>query len=73
MVHFNLCSFNAILYKSLNEKILDQNHNENTFEIKHNAREHIFGKKIDTTIVTLDWAQEEDIMMVDTRKKILSK
>jgi hypothetical protein len=23
MVHFNLCSFNSILYKSLNEKILD--------------------------------------------------
>jgi hypothetical protein len=23
MVHFNLCSFNSILYKSLNENILD--------------------------------------------------
>ena len=23
MVHFNLCSFNAILYKSLDEKIMD--------------------------------------------------
>ena len=23
MVHFNLCSFNAIIYKSLDEKILD--------------------------------------------------
>jgi hypothetical protein len=24
MVHFNLCSFNAIIYKSLDENILDQ-------------------------------------------------
>jgi hypothetical protein len=24
MVHFNLCSFNAIIYKSLDEKITDQ-------------------------------------------------
>jgi hypothetical protein len=24
MVHFNLCSFNEIIYKSLDEKILDR-------------------------------------------------
>jgi hypothetical protein len=44
----------------------EENHNENTYEIKPSARKRIFGKKYDTTIVSLDWAQEEDCMLVNT-------
>jgi hypothetical protein len=36
----------------------EENHDENTCEIKMSARECIFGKKTDTTIFSLDWAQE---------------
>jgi hypothetical protein len=46
--------------------LCEENNDENTCEIKKNAREHIFGKIFDTTIATLDWALEEDVMMVDT-------
>jgi hypothetical protein len=35
---------------------------------KREQRENLW-KKIDTTIVALDWAPEEDVMMVDTRNK----
>jgi hypothetical protein len=44
----------------------EENHDENTCEIKNNAREHIFGKIYNTIIATLDWAHEEDVMIVDT-------
>jgi hypothetical protein len=47
----------------------EENHDEDTCEIKRNAREHIFGKRSYTTIVSLDWDREEDVMMVDTRNK----
>jgi hypothetical protein len=45
------------------------NHNENTCEIKKNPRECFFGKRTDIKIVSLEWDQEEDLMMVDTQKK----
>jgi len=47
----------------------EENHNENTCEIKKNAREGIFGKRINITMVALDWAQEEDVIMVETQNK----
>ena len=47
----------------------DDNHDESTCEVKKIAREWIFGKKVDTTIVALYWAPEVDAMMVDTRNK----
>jgi hypothetical protein len=47
----------------------EENHDENTCEVRRNAREWIFGKISDTTIVALDWAPEEDVMMVDTQNK----
>jgi hypothetical protein len=47
----------------------DDNHEESTCEVKKRAQERIFGKKADTTIVSLDWAPKEDVMMVDTRNK----
>jgi hypothetical protein len=47
----------------------EDNHDESTYEVKKNARERIFGKKVDTIIVALYWDLEEDVMMVDTRNK----
>jgi hypothetical protein len=47
----------------------EENHNENTCEIKLSTRESVFDKKIDTTIDALYWAHEEDFMMVDTQNK----
>ena len=37
--------------------------------MRRNAREQIFGKIFDSTIVALDWAPKEDAMMVDTQNK----
>jgi hypothetical protein len=49
--------------------IFEENHDENTCEIRKNAREHIFGKIYDTMIVAYIGLIEEDVMMVDTRNK----
>ena len=34
-----------------------------------NARYCIFGKRVNTTIVALDWAPYEDVMLNNTQKK----
>jgi hypothetical protein len=47
----------------------DDNHEESTYEVNKRAQEKTFGKNIETTIVSLDWAHEEDVMMVNTRNK----
>jgi hypothetical protein len=47
----------------------EENHDENTCEVKRNARDKIFGKRPDTTIVVLDWVEPEDVMVVNTRNK----
>jgi hypothetical protein len=47
----------------------DDNHEESTCEVNKIAQEKIFGKNIETTIVSLDWAREEDVMIVNTRNK----
>jgi hypothetical protein len=48
----------------------EENHDENiTCEVKINARDNIFGKGTDTTIVVLDWVEPEDDMVVNTRNK----
>jgi hypothetical protein len=47
----------------------EENHDENTCEVKKNVRDKIFGKRHDTTIVVLDWAELEDVMVINTRNK----
>jgi hypothetical protein len=44
----------------------EENHDENTCDIKKNAREQIFSKISSTMIAAPDWDHEEDVMMVDT-------
>jgi ribonuclease HI len=47
----------------------EEHHEESTCEIKKNVRDRIFGKKPDTTIVVLDWAPQDDVMVVNTINK----
>jgi hypothetical protein len=47
----------------------EENHDEMTCEVKRNARDRIFGKKLDATIVVLDWAPQDDVMVINTRNK----
>ena len=35
----------------------EENHEESTSEVKKNARDKIYGKRPDTTIVVLDWVE----------------
>jgi hypothetical protein len=47
----------------------EENHEENTCEVKKSARDKIFGKNPEATIFVLDWAEPEDVMIINTRKK----
>jgi hypothetical protein len=47
----------------------EENHDESTCEVKKNAKDKIFGKRSDATIVVLDWAQPDDVMVVNTINK----
>jgi hypothetical protein len=47
----------------------EENHEESTCEVKKSARDKIFGKNVETTIVILDWAKLEDVMIIKTRNK----
>ena len=46
-----------------------ENHEESTCEVKKTARDKIFGKRHETTIVVLDWEEPEDVMIINTRNK----
>jgi hypothetical protein len=50
-------------------KFCEENHDENTCEVKINARDKIFGKRPDTMITILDWDKSEDVMVFNTRNK----
>jgi hypothetical protein len=47
----------------------EENQDENTYKVKRNARDKIFGNRPDTTIVVLDWFEPEDVMVVNTKNK----
>jgi hypothetical protein len=49
-------------------KFCEENQNENTYEVKRNDRDRIFGKRLDTTIVVLYWYEIEDVMVVNARE-----
>jgi hypothetical protein len=50
-------------------KFCEEHHEESTCEVKKNDRDKIFGKRPETTIVVLDFAEPEDIMIINTRNK----
>jgi hypothetical protein len=47
----------------------EENHEESTCEVKKSVRDKIFGKRLETTIVVLDFAEPEDVMIINTRNK----
>jgi hypothetical protein len=50
-------------------KFCEENHEESTCEVKKSARDKIFGKSPETTITVLDFADPEDVMIINTRNK----
>jgi hypothetical protein len=50
-------------------KFCKEHHAESTCEVKKNVRDKIFGKRHETTIVVLDFAEPEDVMIINTRNK----
>jgi hypothetical protein len=46
-----------------------ENHEESTCEVKKSSNDKIFGKRHETTIVVLDSAEPEDVMIINTRNK----
>jgi hypothetical protein len=47
----------------------EEHHEETTCEVKKSARDKIFGKRPEATIVVLDFAEPEDVMVINTRNK----
>jgi hypothetical protein len=47
----------------------EEHHEESTCEVKKSTRHKIFGKRPETTIVVLEFADLEDVMIINTRKK----
>jgi hypothetical protein len=47
----------------------EEHHEESTCEVKKSARDKIFGKRPETTIVVLDFADPKDVMIINTRNK----
>jgi hypothetical protein len=47
----------------------EENHDESTCEVKKNAKDRIFGKKLMLLLLFLDWAHQDDVMVVNTRNK----
>jgi len=47
----------------------EENHEESTCKVKKNARDNIFVKRLDITIIFLDWAEPNDVMVINTRNK----
>jgi hypothetical protein len=47
----------------------EEQHEETTCEVKKSARDKIFGKRLEATIVVLYFAEPEDVMVINTRNK----
>jgi hypothetical protein len=47
----------------------EEHHEERTYEVRKSARDKIFGKRPETTIVVLDFTEPEDVMIINTRNK----
>jgi hypothetical protein len=49
--------------------VCEECHEESTCELKKSVRDKIFGKRTETTIVVLDFAKPQDVMIINTRNK----
>jgi hypothetical protein len=50
-------------------KFCEEHHEESTCEVKKNSRDKIFVKRLETTIILLDFADPEDVMIINTRNQ----
>jgi hypothetical protein len=50
-------------------KFCEEHHEESTCEVKKSVKDKIFGKRHETTIIFLDFADPEDVMIINTRNK----
>jgi hypothetical protein len=50
-------------------KFCEEHHEETTCEVKKSAKYKIFGKRPEATIVVLDFAEREGVMVINTRNK----
>jgi hypothetical protein len=49
--------------------VCEEHHEETTCEVNKSAKDNIFGKRLETTIDVLDFAEPEDVMIINTRNK----
>jgi hypothetical protein len=47
----------------------EEHHEESSCEVKKSARDKIFGKRHETTIIVLYFAEPEDVMIINTMNK----
>jgi hypothetical protein len=47
----------------------EENHDETTCEVRKSARDKIFGKRPEATIIVLDFSEPEYVMVINTRNK----
>jgi hypothetical protein len=47
----------------------EEHHEETTCEVKKSAKDNIFGKRLETTIIVLDFVEPEDVMIINTKNK----
>jgi hypothetical protein len=47
----------------------EEHHEEGTYEVRKSSRDKIFGKIQETTIIVLDFAELEDVKIINTRNK----
>jgi hypothetical protein len=50
-------------------KFFEEHHKKTTCEVKKSSRDKIFGKIPEATIIVLDFAELEDVMVINTRNK----
>jgi hypothetical protein len=47
----------------------EEHHEETTCEVRKSTRDKIFGKRPETTITVLDFAEPKDVLIINTRNK----
>jgi hypothetical protein len=50
-------------------KFCEEHHEETMCEVRKSVRDKIFGKRLEATIVVLDFAELEDVMVINTGNK----
>jgi len=49
--------------------LCEEQHDPKTCEVLKSTREHVFGKRPDSSVNALDWMEDEDVLAVITRSQ----